>query len=79
MRLFKGVYSVKVIFIEIRLCRIQGAREPFSNVRYNFLKRAYHTAISEDNSNALPLALHRLCKTMKEIPATFYLKNLLLR
>lgn len=79
MWLFKGVYSVKVIVIKIRLCRTQGAREPFSDVMCNFLKRVYHTDINEGNSNALLLALHHLCKTMKEILAIFYLKNLFLR
>lgn len=71
MSLSKGLYSVKVIVIKIKLCRTRGAREPFSDVRCNFLKRAYHTGINEDDSNPLPLALHHLCKTTKEILATF--------
>lgn len=68
-----------MIVIKIRLCGTQGAREPFSDVRCNFLKRAYHAGINEDDSNALPLPLHHLWKTTEGILATFYLKNLLLR
>lgn len=77
MRFFRGVDCVQVIVIKIRSCIAWYAREHLSDVRCNFLERANHTVISEEDSN-VPLALHLLCKSMKEILATFSLKNLLL-
>lgn len=61
MRLFRAVHSVKVTGIKIRSCIAWGAREPSSDVRCNFLKRAYQTVKSEDDSSTVPLAFCLLC------------------